>query len=56
MFKKFNRIQKTKPLSDKSSWCPGCDREKIREGEKCPSCGYKEKTKHMKLNRGANDS
>ena len=45
-----NRVRKTEPLSDKSSWCEFCDRELVREGEKCRHCGRRngKKSKHAK--------
>lgn len=43
-----NRTRKTEPKSNRMSWCDNCDRELIRSGEKCPNCGFKEKTKHFK--------
>jgi hypothetical protein len=43
-----NRVKKTEPLPDKSSWCNSCDAEIVREGERCPVCGHKDVTKHRK--------
>jgi len=43
-----NRVRKTEPKSDHSTWCRRCDAQLIREGEKCPNCGFRDKTKHAK--------
>lgn len=47
--KKYNRVKKTQPQSDKSHWCIGCDRNLISEGQKCGVCGHKDKSKHQKI-------
>ncbi len=44
---KYNRIKKTAPKLGKY-WCSGCDRIIIEKGQKCPICGFKDKTKHQK--------
>ena len=41
-----NRVKKTEPLSDKGSWCRGCDGDLVREGERCSR--HRDKTKHRK--------
>ena len=46
--RKTNRHTKKKASSSKPSWCPKCDRDAIRDGEKCPTCGYQDKVKKMK--------
>lgn len=44
-----NRVRKTEPRSDHASWCPRCDKNQIRDGEKCGVCGYRDtSTKHFK--------
>lgn len=43
-----NRVRKTEPRADHSSWCHGCDRKLIRDGERCSVCGFRAKTKHAK--------
>lgn len=35
-----NRIKVQQPRG-RSGWCDGCDMAKIRDGQKCPVCGYK---------------
>ena len=44
---KVNRIKKTAPKKGRY-WCYGCDRAKVRKGEKCPICGQRDISKHQK--------
>lgn len=43
-----NRDRKTEPCVTGPYWCQKCDRWLVREGEKCPGCGFRRKTKHRK--------
>jgi len=45
---KTNRMKKTEPKSNRAAWCLNCDRDLTRPGERCGTCGFKEKTKHRK--------
>jgi len=40
--------QKSKRASLGLSWCPGCDRNLIGDGEKCKVCGYHHKPKKIR--------
>ena len=42
-----NRIKAQQPRG-RAGWCDSCDRVKIRAGQKCPVCGYKENTNRAK--------
>jgi len=43
----MNRIKVQQPRG-RSGWCRGCDTYLLRDGHKCPVCGYKENAKRAK--------
>lgn len=43
--------QKSRRAKLGESWCWGCDRNIIADGETCDVCGYKHKTKKKKESR-----
>ena len=45
---KLNRRTKTAPQIRPKEWCGGCDRAKVRPGQKCPVCGVRMFTTHHK--------
>lgn len=47
MFAHLNRIKAQQPRG-RAGWCAGCDKAAIRDGQKCPACGCKERTVRAK--------
>lgn len=47
-YEKTNREKRMAPKTYKPYWCGSCDRDKVRDGEKCETCGYRYKNKTLK--------
>ena len=43
-----NRIKAQQPRG-RAGWCDGCDKAKVRDGQKCPVCGYKTTKRAKKI-------
>lgn len=43
----LNRMKAKQPRG-RAGWCSGCDMAAIRDGQKCPCCGYKRRPSRAK--------
>lgn len=48
---RINRQSVLAPSPDHSCWCNGCDRNLVRDGEKCEVCGCVNGPRRSKPNR-----
>lgn len=44
--KRVNRMKRSQPKTKAYDWC-GCDRELLSVGQKCPSCGTRNRGLHF---------
>ena len=47
-YEPLSNRQKSKTAGLGLSWCPGCDRDKVGDGQKCKTCGYHHKPKKIR--------
>jgi len=47
-YKKTNREKRLAPRHDGYYWCDKCDRDRVANWQKCPTCGHRNGVKTLK--------